>query len=1392
MVISTMGHGGLVRAVRALDQGDIETLPGKLRDLEFILINDRAGRPFHAAEEMLLRWLLKNMTGNTPNAERVRRYPQTWMVLKYVLWDMPHFTLAKSLADRKFIAVLQQTLKEVAGAQPDAPQTNGTGADMDVEDNSGGQGDSDVEMADGAPKESTSPSLKRKRYTQASFDLSELKQVDGRLQTACAVFSTIEFLLTKCEPASLGADATPYHHMGLEHVKSLLWSSSAEVMKVLAPLLSLCNLAAIQSELEEYIEMTTWISTINTIWDLHQRSASDASDVAIHLSASSLVLLSKLTGVPRPSSLSLEKNDQERWIRDLRRFLIRNLVSPAKAAFLNRQSKEVIELVTVISDGSAPRAFAMLFDLATSSTGASGDKTSKADHEKWTQAVFDVILASLEEVSPEGRRQTVEGIMEIAAKRNVALSDPSLRDVCKYYALGTNGENWKLLLSLVKLNPGVFLATEDGQALLDQVLQKTQNPQGLSAEELTGASRFIVLLAEGYASAHDLPGFVRTWLKYLSATEEKGNPDVLWTQKELSATVSRLLESSAKADQLLDILDWLSAQGGASETLARIRILDALSAGLEQEEYIDAANTKVCDVVFSGAIHDKGLPDAVSDGRWAIAERSVLRASLEDVERIWAAIKSDVDRVLRKSFKHNTVAALKCCVAMWVANYPDGPLADEVATAVCSLVDKLGKIYSIEAVGCVSWMILESPHILSLLVKRNGELPDFLLDQIVFSPAYEEDFEKSLARYKSVVENENILNNHKLIDAVVNKAISLIVASKSKSKSVRSTYATKIGIQYLLSTPTEAIDRPQREDIMKRLVGQLPTRTNKTEPIGMAYWRPALSLMVKVMEKPTFYDDMALVDLERIGECVLKVHRRLKVSTPEVVLEQGDDLRLFDRLATLTFRQMTSGTLGDREEKYLRDAAKALATPPEESDVPIRLIIQKAFLSAIKESTRLKKKDWNVDEALLQPFIGATVEPLLVKLDSWKPKDVVPLLLALQTMNLEENNVLNASLSGRVSSLLRMSDQLLVKGFHPAAWEIRTFLATHFPAELQDPLKMLLSKDEGADRPEIDKTTIAEYVDAVVHDMDESAKLACLKDFLVDITAEIDFSVDTEVEFDYWNNPLRLFIANRLIRNIKASKPTPDSTDFSLSQAHNLLCQRLTKTPLDEFILAAKGLVLLLEQKAAALTQWNIDSTLSTVTAVCAKLAASDDAEARGEIDLIPSASHPLPWLCRLAEAVIKHHRIRLDGHFHILLAALQALLRRVVAPRPAGARAQQAAHARQFTGLVRLVCEPTDDATARSHAGGGGGQLDSDKDEAKRYAGGYMYLVLMQYVKAQFEVAVPQGVTEALEPGMYAILDVTTPEGLRIMNDAMDPAGRAMFKSLYGKYQQFGKWSGV
>ena len=72
------------------------------------------------------------------------------------------------------------------------------------------------------------------------------------------------------------------------------------------------------------------------------------------------------------------------------------------------------------------------------------------------------------------------------------------------------------------------------------------------------------------------------------------------------------------------------------------------------------------------------------------------------------------------------------------------------------------------------------------------------------------------------------------------------------------------------------------------------------------------------------------------------------------------------------------------------------------------------------------------------------------------------------------------------------------------------------------------------------------------------------------------------------------------------------------------------------------------------------------------------------------------------------------------------------------------------------------------------------------------MPLVLMQYVRLQLAHAVPHGVREALAPGAYAILDITSPDGLRVMNDGMDASGRVVFREMYKLYQRFGKWSGV
>ena len=161
------------------------------------------------------------------------------------------------------------------------------------------------------------------------------------------------------------------------------------------------------------------------------------------------------------------------------------------------------------------------------------------------------------------------------------------------------------------------------------------------------------------------------------------------------------------------------------------------------------------------------------------------------------------------------------------------------------------------------------------------------------------------------------------------------------------------------------------------------------------------------------------------------------------------------------------------------------------------------------------------------------------------------------------------------------------------------------------------------------------------------------------------------------------------------------------------------------------------------MTQWNIELTLSTVTTVCAALAPESVAG---------GSPRAYEWLTQLVAVVIKRHRKRLDGHFHLLVGTLSAVLQALV--------------------------------TRPYHGGASSGTVKG--------AGQYMYLVLMRYVQLQLDHVVPHAVREALAPGVYAVLDITAPPSLRVMSDAMDVSGRAVMKELYRQHQKFGKWSGI
>ena len=237
--------------------------------------------------------------------------------------------------------------------------------------------------------------------------------------------------------------------------------------------------------------------------------------------------------------------------------------------------------------------------------------------------------------------------------------------------------------------------------------------------------------------------------------------------------------------------------------------------------------------------------------------------------------------------------------------------------------------------------------------------------------------------------------------------------------------------------------------------------------------------------------------------------------------------------------------------------------------------------------------------------------------------------------------------------------------------------------------------------------------------------------------------------------------------------------DYDLATAHlEILSVLKSAKTSQDFVLICRILLTVLEKKPQ-MGQWNIELVLSHICTLCSP-------------DVVEKGVASYTWLCKLVEIIIKKYRLRLEGHYHLLLSTLQALLRNLVTSQGnsrAADKSSLGSRAGHFGRLVTLVCEPTAGAVSRSQQRS---SLDSATDVAKRTAGWHMYLLLMQYVKLQLEADVLNEVRVALEPAMNSIFDITPPEGRKILNDAMDGSGRAILREMYKRYTRFGKWSGV
>jgi nucleolar pre-ribosomal-associated protein 2 len=213
------------------------------------------------------------------------------------------------------------------------------------------------------------------------------------------------------------------------------------------------------------------------------------------------------------------------------------------------------------------------------------------------------------------------------------------------------------------------------------------------------------------------------------------------------------------------------------------------------------------------------------------------------------------------------------------------------------------------------------------------------------------------------------------------------------------------------------------------------------------------------------------------------------------------------------------------------------------------------------------------------------------------------------------------------------------------------------------------------------------------------------------------------------------------------------------------------------------------------MSQWNIDSTLGSITIMCSRNAPSLRSNRASTIYL---------HLCQIMQAVLTSHRLKLQGHFHLVVQVMQTLLRCLFVPLPHSTsnitkfmapppwlsppkHQLGAKHAEAYTRLLTLICDPSVSSVTRSQHN----SLTSATQKAKGIASQHMQYVLTTYIRLQLEMRMLPEIREKMVPGIYAIFDTTTPEKRRMINDSLDSSGRSVFTTLFRDYQRFGKWKG-
>ena len=207
-------------------------------------------------------------------------------------------------------------------------------------------------------------------------------------------------------------------------------------------------------------------------------------------------------------------------------------------------------------------------------------------------------------------------------------------------------------------------------------------------------------------------------------------------------------------------------------------------------------------------------------------------------------------------------------------------------------------------------------------------------------------------------------------------------------------------------------------------------------------------------------------------------------------------------------------------------------------------------------------------------------------------------------------------------------------------------------------------------------------------------------------------------------------------------------------------------------------------RKPRVISQWHIDSLIACITIKSSRLENSRD---KNDSTILYNG------LCRILSTILLLHRSKTGGRYHLLLPALQSLLRCLFTPYISSGDASavspsafESTDASNYARLLTTLADPTVSSVTRSmkHSRH---NLNDETKKARSIAGQHLPYLIMEYCACQLKERLAPEMKKALEPGLYAVLSDMTIERMRTMNAALDEGGRAVWKALYEDWRRFG-----